>query len=139
MDGSLYVLAEQITTHGFIVALFIFGFIATLLSSIVLPRENHQKLCGTLAIFLIALVVNDNKFYYLSIFIGGLVVASEDFMLMFVSIIKADRKDVLKIAQTFYDLRKIAKNQFSSPVRENIEAISNEQPSEPSDVPIKQQ
>jgi hypothetical protein len=79
MDASLYTLAENISTHGWVVTVFLVGFIATLVCSIfctLLDRNVKEivKLCGAFGIWLIALSINTWEFYLLLVPIGGLVV-----------------------------------------------------------------
>ncbi len=99
MDTSLITLAEKISTHGWVLAVFLIGFIGTFVCSIfctIVDRNVKEivKLCGAFAIILIALDVNNIWLYALSIVIVGTVVASENFMLKVYSIFRANNSNM---------------------------------------------
>lgn len=142
MDTSLITLADNISTHGWVVAFFGVGFVATLVCSLVCEIVGRSvkeivKLCGAFGIFLIALNVNNFQFYFFSTFIGGLVVASEDFMLVFASIMKAEKKDIAKIVEIYREIKATVPKDPGSPVKENIEGIISEPTTKPPNIPSK--
>jgi hypothetical protein len=142
MDASLYTLAENISTHGWVVTVFLVGFIATLVCSIfctLLDRNVKEivKLCGAFGIWLIALSINTWEFYLLLVPIGGLVVATEDFMLMFISVIMAEKKDVPKITDHYRQIKATIPKEPGSRVVEGLEDIVSVPTSKPPNLPSK--
>lgn len=140
MDESLYTLAQNISTHGWVVAVLLVGFILTLVCSIFCAIEDRGskeviKLCGAFGIWLVALSINTWEFYLLLVPIGGLVVATEDFMLMFISVIMADKKDVPKITNDYRQIKAAISNEIASPANVDFQKIIAEPTSKEPDIP----
>lgn len=92
MGPSLAVLAEPDTQHGLILAFFLMAFLCTLLRSFFShDASGYHKFCGALAIFILALRVNNLYFYGISVLIGGTVVASENFIIKLTSLLRSDK------------------------------------------------
>ena len=136
MELSLQALAQQVSLQGAIATVLVFGFVATLLRSLFTkdPARFH-KFCGALAIFLLAVKVDNEYFYVLSVLVGGLVVASENFMLRLVSLLWARRENVVEIVREIFKTA----DQVAEPVK--TEAIAQVVTQEPKvgedDVPKK--
>ena len=99
MDESLYTLARNMSTHSWVVAVFLVGFIATLVCSIICTFTNHKakelfQIVWGMGIFLMALDLNNFWLITFSIVIGGTVVASESFMLKAYSIFRANNANL---------------------------------------------
>lgn len=138
MDNFLVTLIEHITAYNSAVVILSTGFILTLLRSFTPGGIHYQKFCGAIALFLIALVINHYFFYFISIVIGGAVVASEDFVLMFSAVYMAEKKDIPEIVKTYHRLNKEAKYQASVPTNKDNQYIPEVLPSDkPSDDPVK--
>ena len=72
---------------------------------------------GGFSVFLVALVANDPWVYSVSFFIGGLIIATENFLIHLAGIFKANDKDVAEITKDYYRLAKMT----GSEVEEKIE------------------
>jgi len=60
-------------------------------------RKEPTKIIGGLGVLLVALIANDPWVYAVSLFIGGLLIASERFMVSLAAIFNSDRKTVAEI------------------------------------------
>lgn len=64
--------------------------------------KNLQKVIGGLSIFVLAIIANNGWVYSLSVFVGGLIIASEDFMKFFAAIMRTSGD---KVAETVNALK----------------------------------
>lgn len=60
-------------------------------------ERSFQKIIGGLAVFIVAFSADNPYVFSLSLFIGGLIIASEKFMKALAAIMKADSKDIKDI------------------------------------------
>jgi hypothetical protein len=81
--------------------LFIFGgiILISFLSLLISGDSNgvKQKVLGGLAVFSVALISENSYIIFASLFIGGLIIASEQFMKDLAGILRADSKDIKDI------------------------------------------
>ncbi len=66
--------------------------------------DSLKKVIGGLGVFTVAIVSNNSYIYVLALFIGGLLIASERFLLFLASIFKAESRDISGIASKFESL-----------------------------------
>lgn len=64
-------------------------------------KDELRKLIGGLIIFIIAIIADKESVYILSLFIGGLIIASESFMKFIFAIWRSDPKYIAKTVQSF--------------------------------------
>lgn len=64
-------------------------------------KDELRKLIGGLIIFIIAIIADKESVYILSLFIGGLIIASESFMKFIFAIWRSDPKCIAKTVQSF--------------------------------------
>lgn len=102
-------------------------------------EDRYEKIIGGLSVFLVALIANITWLYVISFFIGGLIIASENFMMFLAAIIKTDSKNIPKTVAAFakkakeYEINKklITENKIkipevpSEPEESAIEYINN--------------
>jgi len=82
-----------------------------------------QKIIGGLGVFIVAILSNSAYVFFTSLFIGGLIIASEDFMMFLAAIIKTQGD---KIAETVGALKaeKATKNEVVDKISNEILEIS---------------
>ncbi len=87
--------------------------------------KTLQKIIGGLAVFIIALAANKTSIYFLSIFIGGLIIASENFMMFLAAVMKTDST---RIAETVTALNttKASKEEMFDKIQREQEEIKIE-------------
>ena len=71
--------------------------------------DSLKKVIGGLGVFTVAIVSNNSYIYVLALFIGGLLIASERFLLFLASIFKAE-SHVLYVLYRWSNLLLIGKN-----------------------------
>jgi hypothetical protein len=64
-----------------------------------LAQQDLVRLIGACIVFLIAIIASNPWIYFVSFFIGGLLVASERFMILLAGVLSSDRKNVYKIIE----------------------------------------
>lgn len=64
--------------------------------------DTYKKIIGGLGVFLVALVANNAYVYFISFFIGGLLIATENFLIHLAGIFKADKHHVSDITKDYY-------------------------------------
>ena len=139
MELSNHTFAWADETHLLITSVFVLGFLCTLFRTFsTKDGAKYQKLCGAIALFLIAMEVDEYYFYGLVVLFGGLIVASESFVLILASIGKASQGTIIKIVKEI--LR--TSDHVSGQVKEKDEreiAVAVEQVPQlgPSEVPLK--
>jgi hypothetical protein len=67
-------------------------------------RDLFKKILGGLTVFLIAIISKNPYIYFTALFIGGLLIASEQFLLLLASLMRAKSSDISKIAEKFPQL-----------------------------------
>lgn len=70
-------------------------------------NDSLKKVIGGLGVFIVAIVSDNTTIYIVALFIGGLLIASERFLLFLASIFRAESKDISNIASKFKDLTEI--------------------------------
>ena len=94
---------RAITIIVFLIIIFI-AFLGLIAARNKNDEISLQKIIGGLGVFIVAIISQHTYVYILSLFIGGLIIASEKFMMVLAAIMKSDPKDVASIVQ--YDLEK---------------------------------
>ena len=92
--------SNEIIRLVFLIALSIVNFISFI--GIVVSKENRvenrsnylQKIFGSSLVFLIAVLSNNPWIYFTSLFIGGLIIATEDFLSRIAIIMRSESKDI---------------------------------------------
>ena len=69
-----------------------------------LVQQDLVRLVGGSAVFLVAIVASNPWIYFVSFLIGGLLVASEQFMILLAGVLSSDRKNVFKIIKYVSEL-----------------------------------
>lgn len=87
---------------GIIILSFIYGTLLGWLFKKQDPKNDFHKeptkVIGGLSVLLVALIANTPVIYGIALFIGGLLIASEKFMINLAAIFNSDRKNVHKIS-----------------------------------------
>ncbi len=83
-----------ISTYLFLLIILL-AFIAFILRK--QEQKNLQKIIGGFGVFVIAILSGDKEIMIVALFIGGLIIASEEFMKTLVAILKAKSSDIPKI------------------------------------------
>lgn len=95
----------EITGNEAAVVLFSLVFIVAFLTLLLKGKGAttfDKKMVGGFSVFLVALVANNPWVYAVSFFIGGLLIATENFLIHLAGIVWADRKDVSGITKDYH-------------------------------------
>ncbi|MDO8507625.1 MAG: hypothetical protein Q7S53_03580 [bacterium] len=115
--------AIQAITVGIFLIIIIFT-----LKKIVSSEDRNfeitlQKIIGGLSVFIIAVISQNTYVFLLSLFIGGLIIASEDFMKVFAAILRSDPEKIHEIINADIGRKKPSEVQ---PSKEGIEARASD-------------
>ena len=91
----LDLVTAQVITLYFFLAIIGLAFVLLAFTGESLDRR-YQKVIGGLSAFCIAIIAHHPGIYVVSLFIGGLIIASEEFMKFLVAIIKSDSQELYK-------------------------------------------
>ncbi|MBL8160000.1 hypothetical protein JNJ66_06095 [Candidatus Saccharibacteria bacterium] len=95
------------------------AFLAGLLAGVLGKDREHRlfKISGGTMILMVAVVANHESVYLTGLFIGGLLIASENFMLFLAAVLNSNHEGVSKIA---YNWRKMSQDNVRA--RQELEA-----------------
>lgn len=90
---------------------FVYGTLTGIFRRIIgkpkMPNDEIQKeptkIIGGLSILMVALIANETFIYFVALLIGGLLIASERFMINLAAIFNSDRQNVYKISDKWAD------------------------------------
>ncbi len=91
-------MVEAIVVYVFLVLIFLCSF-KCIFSRNNVYDKNSEKILGGLVVFIIAIIAKNPYVFIVSLFIGGLIIASEEFMQKLVTILKSESKDIAKNLQ----------------------------------------
>jgi hypothetical protein len=91
-------------------------------------QQDLVRLIGGAIVFLIAIVASNPWIYFVSFLIGGLLIASEQFMILLAGVLSSDRKNVFKIIKYVSEMTKAEVDQKVE--SEAIQIIEAEKESE---------
>lgn len=95
-------------------------------------NNTSQKLIGGLSVFIVAVIAESALVFSLSIFVGGLIIASEDFMKFLAAIIKSASEKIPETIQAF-DIEPANKEEVAEKIKEESqELVSKTIPSDKS-------
>jgi hypothetical protein len=95
------ILFEITITIGYFFCLIIFLSFVMLIIKGDDKNRTLQKIIGGLGVFIVAIIAKNNYVYLLSLFIGGLIIASEDFMKFLAAVLKTRGDKVAETVQSF--------------------------------------
>lgn len=119
-------ISQSITVYVFLTVI-VLCFIKYILFKGDVESRGVQKIIGGLAVFVVALLSQDWRALTVSLFIGGLIIASEEFMEKLVIILKSKSPDIGKNLETTKATKKEIKEKQEAEVAElkkNIEKTS---------------
>lgn len=110
----------------YLFALLVFGAFVKLLIWGDSKDKALQKIVGGLSAFLVAIIANDGWVFSISLFIGGLIIASEDFMKFLAAVLRSTGD---KIPETLKELKaeRATLEEIEEKTQEEIKSIGRPQ------------
>jgi len=98
-------LCNEWTTFEYVTGITVYIFLAIILLYVVLynlsfktiNNEGAFKIVGGLSVFIVAILSQNGWVFFASLFIGGLIIASEEFMKSLAAILKSDSKNMPEV------------------------------------------
>lgn len=94
-----------------------------LLFSPLSDKKSLQKIVGGMLVFIIAIVSHNGFIYFMSLFIGGLIIASEEFMKFIFAVWKSDPRSLDKTIQSFQSVSVPTPEEIKEKTAEEVESI----------------
>lgn len=94
-----------IDSKRLVIYLFVLVMVVSFVKLAVVPVRVgvfEKKVFGALTIFTVALIANNSWVYSISFFIGGLIIATENFLIHLAGIFKSDKQHVSDITRDYY-------------------------------------
>lgn len=95
-----------------------------------IDRKGLQKIVGGLSVFILALIANQLPVYLVSLFIGGLIIASEEFMQKLAIVLRSKSEDIGKNLTPVKATEKEIENKKEKEAEEIQHISKDKQPSE---------
>ncbi len=123
----MYMIIQQIYSPIEVTTILFFGSMVMAAFICLLFRKSEdimQKVVGGFSVFIIAILANYWVVYLLSIFVGGLIIASEQFMMFIAAILKSDGTKIPETVKAF-SVQSATKEEMEKKVKKEVSELED--------------